>query len=245
MFACIISAAILYYLPIWQTMMYPWLKSFAEEEWLMFFIVHTTIVPAGLTLGYIVNWFVYRLEHPFFERYKITSEPWPWYDNPKEWYSLVWETIFAVSVTQFVVNPILILLALWGDNWVPQVNTSTTEYPDRTTMCFHLFICMFCEDFFFYWFHRLLHWKPLYQAIHKKHHKHKQPVGIVAAYAHPLESVLNIIAFSTGQIVLKKKMHHFTYIVWVLYRMFETVDGHSGYEFSFSPFRLLPLSAGA
>ena len=45
--------------------------------------------------------------------------------------------------------------------------------------------------------------------------------------------------------LLRREMHHFTYILWVLYRMFETVDGHSGYEFSFSPFRLLPLSAGA
>ena len=37
-------------------------------------------------------------------------------------------------------------------------------------------------------------------------------------------------------------MHMGTLIIWVILRMFETVDGHSGYEFSWSPFRLLPLS---
>jgi sterol desaturase/sphingolipid hydroxylase (fatty acid hydroxylase superfamily) len=28
---------------------------------------------------------IYRLELPFFERYKITKEAWPWHENREEW----------------------------------------------------------------------------------------------------------------------------------------------------------------
>jgi sterol desaturase/sphingolipid hydroxylase (fatty acid hydroxylase superfamily) len=27
-------------------------------------------------------WGVYHVEHLFFEKYKINSKPWPWYENP-------------------------------------------------------------------------------------------------------------------------------------------------------------------
>lgn len=33
--------------------------------------------------------------------------------------------------------------------------------------------------------------------------------------------------------------------MWYAIRLTETVDGHCGYEFSWSPFRLLPLSGSA
>lgn len=33
--------------------------------------------------------------------------------------------------------------------------------------------------------------------------------------------------------------------MWGVIRMMETVDGHSGYEFSWSPYRLLPLSGSS
>jgi hypothetical protein len=33
----------------------------------------------------IIMWIIYHIEHPFFERYKISSNPWPWYENRVEW----------------------------------------------------------------------------------------------------------------------------------------------------------------
>lgn len=33
--------------------------------------------------------------------------------------------------------------------------------------------------------------------------------------------------------------------MWLIIRLFETTDGHSGFDFSWSPFRLLPLSGSA
>jgi sterol desaturase/sphingolipid hydroxylase (fatty acid hydroxylase superfamily) len=44
-------------------------------------------------------------------------------------------------------------------------------------------------DIWFYSFHRLLHWPPLYW-LHKKHHEAVRPVGVLALYAHPVDAIL-------------------------------------------------------
>ena len=41
-----------------------------------------------------------------------------------------------------------------------------------------LLVCLFLEDFLFYWIHRLLHHRLIYKYVHKRHHEFKQNVGI-------------------------------------------------------------------
>lgn len=45
-----------------------------------------------------------------------------------------------------------------------------------------------------------------------------------------------------GPTVLGKNMHFYTVMVWYLVRQIEGADGHSGYDFPWSPFRLLPYT---
>jgi len=45
--------------------------------------------------------------------------------------------------------------------------------------------------------------------------------------------------------ILGHRMHLATVAVWLCLRVFETIDGHCGYEFSWSPFRLLPFSGSS
>ena len=40
-------------------------------------------------------------------------------------------------------------------------------------------------------------------------------------------------------------MHFVTFLLWGLVRLGETLDGHCGYEFSWSPYRLIPFSTSA
>jgi sterol desaturase/sphingolipid hydroxylase (fatty acid hydroxylase superfamily) len=71
-------------------------------------------------------------------------------------------------------------------------------------------------------------------------------VGIAAEYAHPIEFALgNMIPAAIPCMLLGSKMHFITYFFWATYRLGETIDGHSGYEFSWSPYRLIPFSASA
>jgi len=98
----------------------------------------------------------------------------------------------------------------------------------------------------FYWTHRLLHHPKIYPYIHKKHHEYGITISIAAEYAHPLEWVFgNLVPSAMGAKLLGGNVHMATYIMWGFIRIMETVDGHSGYEFSWSPYRLLPLSGSS
>jgi sterol desaturase/sphingolipid hydroxylase (fatty acid hydroxylase superfamily) len=105
---------------------------------------------------------------------------------------------------------------------------------------------MICEDFTFHIMHKILHWKKIYTYIHKIHHTHIITIGIAAEYAHPIEFIFgNAIPTTLGCAILGQKMHMFTVVCWLIVRLGETLDGHCGYEFSWSPYRLIPFSTSA
>jgi sterol desaturase/sphingolipid hydroxylase (fatty acid hydroxylase superfamily) len=43
--------------------------------------------------------------------------------------------------------------------------------------------------------------------------------------------------------ILGPRMHFYTFILWISFRITATVYGHSGYEFPWIPFGLMPLEA--
>jgi sterol desaturase/sphingolipid hydroxylase (fatty acid hydroxylase superfamily) len=45
--------------------------------------------------------------------------------------------------------------------------------------------------------------------------------------------------------ILGNNCHFMTYILWGVIRLGETTDGHSGYEFSWSPYRLIPFATSS
>jgi len=45
--------------------------------------------------------------------------------------------------------------------------------------------------------------------------------------------------------LLGPKCHTLTVLFWAFWRTAEGMEGHSGYDFSWSPFRLIPFSASA
>jgi sterol desaturase/sphingolipid hydroxylase (fatty acid hydroxylase superfamily) len=105
---------------------------------------------------------------------------------------------------------------------------------------------MLMEDFSFYWLHRFLHLSFIYPFIHKIHHEYNNSISLGSEYAHPIEFIFsNILPTSIGYIILGEKVHFATYILFLGIRIFETIDGHCGYEFSWSPYRLLPLSGSS
>ena len=105
---------------------------------------------------------------------------------------------------------------------------------------------MLCEDFTFYWSHRMLHTPFMYKHVHKWHHKFTTTVGLAAEYAHPIEFMLgNMMPTAMGPTILGPNMHLVSLIAWYIVRVGESLDGHCGYDFSFSPYRLIPFSGSA
>jgi len=123
--------------------------------------------------------------------------------------------------------------------------TDPTKLPSNSEVFTHILFFMLCEDFVFYWSHRFLHWEKIYPYIHKVHHRFNNSVSIASEYSHPIEFFITIVASSSGSIILGKTGHLLTYQLWQIIRITEAADGHCGYEFSWSPFRLLPFSGSS
>lgn len=193
-----------------------------------------------------VMWFIYHIEHPFFERYKINRDPWPWNKDRAEWNELLWKSLKLVGLNVLIIYPLVVLINLAKDNWEVKMAFEVEKLPDSVTLMATIMFMMVCEDFAFHWTHKLMHSKALYPYIHKVHHTHKTTIGIAAEYTHPVDFVIgSLVPGVLGAIILGQNIHFYTFLMWGIIRLGETLDGHSGYEFSWSPYRLIPFSSSA
>ena len=83
-------------------------------------------------------------------------------------------------------------------------------------------------DTWFYWLHRLLHWKPLYRSIHKQHHESFTPTPWASS------------SFSCGEAILLCPLwvfcfgfpsHPMAILIGLFIQNLHGVFGHLGYEF--------------
>jgi sterol desaturase/sphingolipid hydroxylase (fatty acid hydroxylase superfamily) len=91
-----------------------------------------------------------------------------------------------------------------------------------------ILISLLFTEVFFYYIHRLLHYKYFYRYIHSIHHTYSAPISITAIYAHPLEYIFgNILPIVIGPIVCNS--HLITIWIWQLIVIMNTVIVHSGF----------------
>jgi methylsterol monooxygenase len=127
--------------------------------------------------------------------------------------------------------------------------TTSVPFPSVYTMAYQIAIFFVLEDAWHYWAHRAMHASSfLYKNIHKIHHQYSAPFGIAAEYASPIEVM--ILGFGTVGCpivwcAITKDLHILTMYTWIVLRVFQAVDAHSGYEFPWSLHHFFPVWAGA
>ena len=126
--------------------------------------------------------------------------------------------------------------------------STSIPFPPWWRMAYQIIAFFIMEDAWHYWMHRALHWGPLYKGIHKIHHQYSAPFGMAAEYASPIE-VMFLGAGTVGPPILwafvTGDLHVLTMYIWIVFRLFQAIDAHSGYEFPFSLHHLIPFWGGA
>jgi sterol desaturase/sphingolipid hydroxylase (fatty acid hydroxylase superfamily) len=240
--AFLLTVCYFQYLPqlikeFWPTLLEKY--SIKEIFVVLSFSIHTGIYG----ISNLVMYCIYKIKLRFFENYRILDKPWPWESDPEAWKVLLKKSLKTTAITHFMIAPFFLFLETRNDL---KMRFDIETFPETWEILKQILFFMLVEDFLFYWHHRMLHHPKLYPYIHKIHHEYNITVSISAEYAHPLEFILgNLIPTNIGPKILGSQVHFITYSMWIIIRLMETVDGHSGYEFSWSPFRLLPLSGSS
>lgn len=202
---------------------------------------------------------------PYFNKYKIQNvsdapsafrrqflvEKWPDMANPRPQQKLpTWKEQFDCAALVFLSHVTVELPQIWLFH--PIATYFGMDYgvpfPTIFQMAYQIAVFFVMEDAWHYWFHRALHYGPLYKNIHKLHHTYSAPFGLAAEYASPIEVMLLAIG-SIGPPILwvsvTGDLHLFTMYVWIVLRLFQAIDAHSGYDFPWSLRHFLPIWAGA
>jgi len=96
-------------------------------------------------------------------------------------------------------------------------------------------VCIFAEEFGFYYSHRLLHKGFLWDYVHKIHHQFRAPVGMASEYAHPVEFILsNLLPVILGPSLVGS--HFAVAFAWIFTAISTTINGHSGFRIPFGFF---------
>lgn len=217
---------------LWATW-YVWMQNDILATGILTFLVHE-IVYFGRSLPWIIIDAM-----PFFRRWKIQADKVPTWKEQLQCAALVLLSHFTVELPEiWLFHPMAIWCGMAFD--VP--------FPPVWKMALQIAIFFVLEDTWHYWTHRLMHQPTLYRLIHKLHHTYSAPFGLTAEYASPIEVlVLGLGTAGTPLlwVYLTNDLHLFTMQLWIVLRLLQAVDAHSGYEFPWSLHHFIPFWAGA
>ncbi|CAK7239002.1 MAG: C-4 sterol methyl oxidase [Sporothrix thermara] len=212
---------------------YLWMQNDVLATGIMSFIMHEAVY-FGRSLPWIILDAI-----PYFNRWKIQNQKVPTAKEQFDCAALVLLSHFTVELPQiWLFHPVATYFGM--DFGVP--------FPPLWKIAMHVSIFFVMEDCWHYWFHRGLHYGPLYRSIHKLHHTYSAPFGLAAEYASPIEVMLlgiGIVGSPILWVSITGDLHLATMYIWIILRLFQAIDSHSGYDFPWSLRHFLPFWAGA
>ncbi|KAF2473494.1 uncharacterized protein BDR25DRAFT_302367 [Lindgomyces ingoldianus] len=212
---------------------YTYMQNDVLATGIMSFAMHE-IVYFGRSLPWIIIDAI-----PWFRRYKLQQQKIPTaYEQ--------WQCAFLVFISHVTVE----LPQIWLFHPMCQYFGMSTvvPFPSMYKMAFQIAVFFVLEDAWHYWIHRAMHWGPLYKNIHKIHHQYSAPFGLAAEYASPIEVMvlgLGTVGVPIAWCAITKDLHILTMYLWIVFRLFQAIDAHSGYEFPWSLHHFIPFWAGA
>ncbi|KAG8666985.1 C-4 sterol methyl oxidase [Fusarium poae] len=212
---------------------YLWMQNDTLATGIMSFVLHE-FVYFGRCIPFMLMDYI-----PYFQQFRIQKQKVPTLKEQWDCAAIVLISHFTAELPQiWFFHPIATYFGM--DYGVP--------FPPVWKMALQIAICFVMEDAWHYWFHRALHYGPLYKAIHKMHHTYSAPFGLAAEYASPIETALlgiGVVGCPIVLLAITGELHLFTMYTWIVLRLFQAIDSHSGYDFPWSLRHILPVWAGA
>ncbi|HEX5669309.1 MAG TPA: sterol desaturase family protein [Chitinophagaceae bacterium] len=123
------------------------------------------------------------------------------------------------------------ILATTGVYWINQGYTKVYfEIPDRgwPYLVLSILIYIVLHDSYFYWVHRLMHWRPVFKWVHKTHHLSHTPSPFASLSFSPAEAVLQ---FGINLIMIfLVPLHPLAIGIFAIYNTVINTAGHTGIE---------------
>jgi plant 4alpha-monomethylsterol monooxygenase len=197
------------------------------------FPVATSLLSAAAFMLFAVPFTLLAARDPAWARpYRIQSR------IPRE-QLLVWPSVRSWAINNAVM---LVGVAL---SW-PLLRLSGVHagpLPAWWVIVLQLVFFFYLDDLLYYWSHRALHTRWLYKKIHAWHHRIVTPWAITGNYMHPLELSVTATVAMIGPLLVGA--HVVTVWLWFVWRQWEAAEGHSGYDFPWSPSHFIPGNDGA
>lgn len=199
----------------------------------IFYGLYAFIILLIVNLSYMI---FYLGKFRMIERYKIQPGPWPWEGS----------SFFSKHNVESMKNVAFsMVFVLNGISAVFSLTIRPEMAPEKLpSLWYHLFcvaVNYFCEDFFFYFTHLLLHTPWIYKRVHKRHHNSRQIICLATLDNHWVETVLSGFTTFSGSYILGRRQHFISMMVFASMRVWESHDVHSGYKLPFSVFNLSPF----
>ncbi|KAF6020402.1 MSMO1 [Bugula neritina] len=173
---------------------------------------------------------------PCLQRFKIQQDK-------KETAALQWQCFKLILFNHFFIQSPLIF-GTYAFTEMFSIPYDWQSFPAWYSLAGRILVCAIIEDTWHYFVHRALHDKRIYKHIHKVHHHFQSPFGMTAEYAHPAETLILGAGFFIG--ILVTCNHIVMLWAWMVVRLLETIDVHSGYDIPYiNVFHLIPGYAGA
>ncbi|KIY66983.1 hypothetical protein CYLTODRAFT_422927 [Cylindrobasidium torrendii FP15055 ss-10] len=223
--------------------------SFLERQWVNWYVwIGNPVIATGLMsflmheivyFGRSIPWIIIDAI-PYFRQWKLQATKVP---TPAE----QWECARSVLFAHFTIQgPLIWLFHPLAESI--GMSTYQVPLPSVKTMAPQIAFFFVFEDLFHFCAHRALHTGLLYKHIHKVHHKYSAPFGLAAEYAHPAEVLILGMGTILGPLsycFITRNFHIFTMYLWIVLRLFQAIDAHSGYDFPWSLQHIVPFWSGA
>lgn len=130
-------------------------------------------------------------------------------------------------ITMLIFGVVVIMVVMASKRGLTRIYTPIDKY-GYAYYIFSIILMIFMHDTYFYWTHRLMHWKPLFRIMHKAHHLSTNPTPFAAYAFHPLEALVEIGIIPL--IVFTIPYHGTAITIFSVYAILLNVIGHLGFE---------------